>query len=345
MESVEMGVFGHNKDTSPAKVHPSASPKDLKMKMALAVCGTAMWGFSSVFVKYILNKLDPLPYLAISLFGSSSFLWTIAIITRKPRPSMNQVMNVCSIGILYPGLASMLTNLGLEYCTVTSETLIWSLESLMVIGLASLILGERASWQVYGLAILAFVGVVLLTMNEADDEVSEVTVEALQLGAGDEGEVEVAIIPVQWARYFGYLCVIFATLCSSLYTVFSRKALALKMDPLILISIHQTVGFLFSAVCCLIWLTSDYATFPLLYTNAAIGHALLAGIWGSGLPMWLFFGLLADVDASVSVVLTSLIPVFGIAGAVMFLGETVEGIQWVGVFLVLVSTYFISKLE
>jgi drug/metabolite transporter (DMT)-like permease len=81
-----------------------------------------------------------------------------------------------------------------------------------------------------------------------------------------------------------------------------------------------------------------------VYTTQNVLLSFFSGIWASALPMWLFFGLLADVDASLGVILMGLIPVFGIAGAMVFLDETVVGIQWLGIALVLGSTYFVGKI-
>jgi probable blue pigment (indigoidine) exporter len=68
-----------------------------------------------------------------------------------------------------------------------------------------------------------------------------------------------------------------------------------------------------------------------------------SGVLYYGLAYWLYLSALRDVPASVAAVSFYLIPIFGVAGAFLFLGERLEPSQWVGVAVVLAAILVILR--
>jgi drug/metabolite transporter (DMT)-like permease len=63
------------------------------------------------------------------------------------------------------------------------------------------------------------------------------------------------------------------------------------------------------------------------------------------LGYWLYFSGLKGVRASIAAPFLSLIPVFGVAGGYVFLGERLVAAQWVGGILILLAITGIARQQ
>jgi drug/metabolite transporter (DMT)-like permease len=70
---------------------------------------------------------------------------------------------------------------------------------------------------------------------------------------------------------------------------------------------------------------------------AGWASAIGSGVLYYGLAYWLYLFGLRSVPASVAALSFYLIPLFGVAGGFVFLGERFEPTQWIGVVVVLVA--------
>ena len=106
-----------------------------------------------------------------------------------------------------------------------------------------------------------------------------------------------------------------------------------------------------SATSLLIWLTVGFVVLlPLFMREANLWDmskrgvlvGILAGVL-NGMGSWfLFASLEKGAKASVAVPLTALYPLVTVVLATLFLAETLTGLQWLGVFLALLSGAMLS---
>ncbi len=69
----------------------------------------------------------------------------------------------------------------------------------------------------------------------------------------------------------------------------------------------------------------------------AIASAIGSGVLYYGLAYWLYLTGLRSVPASIAAASFYLIPIFGVAGGFLFLGERLEPSQWAGAAIVLAA--------
>ena len=74
---------------------------------------------------------------------------------------------------------------------------------------------------------------------------------------------------------------------------------------------------------------------PEAVTPIGIASAVGSGVLYYGLAYWLYLTGLRRVPASIAAASFYLIPIFGVAGGFLFLGERLEPSQWVGAAIVL----------
>jgi drug/metabolite transporter (DMT)-like permease len=279
----------------------------------LGTSAAACWGISTVITKGVLDSIPPLTLLVIQLVCSNAFLWTIVKAQRIPLPTLSQGIRYGLPGLLQPGLAFIGGVIGLSMTTASIEALIWSTETLMIMGLARLILGERVGMPLVALSGLGVVGVVLVNFT---------------------GE------PIGTA-YLGSLLIFGGTFCAALYTVIVRRRV-MDLNPLLLVTLNQSVGLVGVGI---VWLISLLWSRPELnLTPVAWGMAGASGLLLHAIPFWLFTLLLQKLEASLAGLFLILIPVFTISGASLFLGETFSPTQWLGASLTLVTMAIVSWL-
>jgi drug/metabolite transporter (DMT)-like permease len=263
--------------------------------------------------KDILDSVPPLTLLVIQLVCSNAFLWAIVKAQRIPLPSLIQGIQFGLPGLLQPGLAFIGGIIGLSMTTASVEALIWSTETLMIMGLAWLMLGERIGIPLIALSLLGVLGVVLVNFT---------------------GET-------LGTAYLGNLLIFGGTFCAALYTVIVRKRVH-DLNPLLLVTLNQSVGLMGVAI---VWLVSLLWSRPEWnITWLGWGMAIASGLLLHAIPFWLFTLLLQKVEASLAGLFLILIPVFTISGASLFLGETFSQTQWIGAGLTLVTMAIVSWL-
>jgi drug/metabolite transporter (DMT)-like permease len=109
---------------------------------------------------------------------------------------------------------------------------------------------------------------------------------------------------------------------------------------------QQGVGLIVTVLSfnVLSWFNSSYAVdaigIPLPFWALAIG----SGIMQYGLAFWLYLTALQNVSTGQAAFFVALIPVFGVASAVLLLGEQPSGAQWLGAGLVIGMSYWANRL-
>ncbi|MBD2089728.1 DMT family transporter [Microcoleus sp. FACHB-1515] len=296
--------------SNPAKF---LAPQTLLAGVGAAAC----WGISTVMSKGALAFFPPLTLLVVQLLCSNLLLWSIALCQKISLPNPRQMLRLGLPGFIQPGLSFTLGLIGLSMTSASVEALIWSTETLFIIGLAWFLLGERVSAAIVSLASLAVVGVVLV--NTAGAETAD-------------------------SSLLGNVLILAATFCAALYTVLVRRH-APKTNSLLLVALNQAIGL---AGVFVIWLLSLrwQATLNLTQIPWQIWLlAALSGILLHGLPFWLHTIVLRSLPAGLAALFLTLIPLFTIGGAFLFLHEQLTLVQWIGAALILAAMTAISRLE
>jgi drug/metabolite transporter (DMT)-like permease len=277
---------------------------------------TALWSLSTVLTKGLLNHIPPLTQLVVQLCGVNIFLWTVVRWLRLPLPRRSQLRSVGLPGLLQPGISSILFIVGLSLTSVGNETLISVTETVLTILLGWLILGEKMERRSLLLVGVALIGVVLITINSNSD----------------------------YGTVVGNLLTLISAVCYALYAIVCRR-LVVNFHPLVLMAVHQSVG---SVLVGGIWLLS------LPWLGITVGRAIAPHLWAlaalSGItlfaiPFWLYIVLLKHTQAGVASLFLTLIPVFGIAGGYVFLGERLTLMQGIGGGLILTAVLGVSLLH
>jgi drug/metabolite transporter (DMT)-like permease len=286
--------------------------------MASLVLAAACWGFGALMSKYALEQIPPLTLLMVQLFVSVALLW-LAVLVQGVRVRLNRdALRLGLIGILNPGLAYMFSLIGLSRTTASMSALLWAAEPILIIGFAWLLLCERLTWPLLACAVLAIVGVGVVA--------------GLDVWGGGVSSL------------LGNLLIGIGVCCCALYTVLTRRTVA-NHSPLLIVALQQTAALLWAL---LIW------PFELwnVGTMRLIAIPLSFWAWGAAgglvyyaLAFWLYLIGLQRAPASLAALFLNLIPIFGVGGAYLLLGERLTLTQWGGALFILVAVVTIVRLQ
>lgn len=288
------------------------------------IFSSACWGFATVMSKAGLQYIPPLHLLAIQLASSITFLWiTVLIINQHPSLSWKTIRYGIT-GVLEPGLAYTFAMLGLALTTASNASLISTTEPIIIILISWLLLREQLNRLFLFFTGLSFTGVILIILAD---------VNAFQ---------------VNNSSWLGDILIFIGTVCASIYVVLSHKIIGNNdnnLSPLSLATIQQTAGFILISI---IWFTkilgSEVMNYSLLNPSIWI-LAIASGIIQYALAFWFYLMALKEVSASTAALFLTLIPVFGISAAYLFLSEKLTILEWLGAILILTSVLSVSFIQ
>ncbi len=272
------------------------------------ILAAACWGLGTVVSKRAIAEIPPLTLLPIQL-GSS--LLVLAILMRWRRlpfrdPFASPLLG--RLGVLNPGLAYALSLLGLVHITASLSVMLWALEPLLILFLAAWFLHERVGPSLVVLSLVALGGMLLVVYQP-----------------GSSGT------PI------GVALTVAGVACCAVYTVVTRRWI-LSSDSTAQVVVAQqayALGFAFILVAA-VWVLGG-AVRPENVSLAGWASAVGSGVLYYGLAYWLYLSALRTVPASIAAVSFYLIPVFGVAGGFLFLGDRLQPSQWAGVVVVLTA--------
>jgi drug/metabolite transporter (DMT)-like permease len=275
------------------------------LALSALVVAAALWGSAGTFIKFALDTWGPMTLLVAQLLSANAVLWGVVLIRGYGRPP--NVWKVLVLGVLEPGLCYALIIIGLLFTTAANAAILTATESFFVVTLAAIFLRERLTGRsVVGLCV-ALAGVL-----------------ALESSGGIDGV------------HVGDMLVLAGLFTAGLYVVVART-IADSFDTLTMTA-HQFAASLALALpfALVRWATGAEQIIeprPLSSWAAALG----VGIVGYGGSFLLYNFAIAHVPAGLSSMVLNLMPVFGLAAAVVFLGETVGLMALVGGLLVISS--------
>jgi drug/metabolite transporter (DMT)-like permease len=280
------------------------------------VLAAACWGAATVITKHVLTDIPPLTLLVLQLTISVSFLWMVVFVQRLRLPQRGDIVRLGGIGILNPGLAYTFGLLGLSRTTASMSTLLWAAEPILILVLAWLILRERLTRTLIAFSLLAITGVVLVARIDVGvDQTS------LLLGNG---------------------LILIGVACCALYTVLTRRMVT-DLDPLLIVVLQQTLALAWAlAIWPAEWARGEAVSLTTI-SSASWGWAALSGVLYYALAFWCYIIGLKQMPASVVGLFLNLIPIFGVGGAYLFLGERLSVVQWIGGTLILLAVIMVLR--
>lgn len=268
------------------------------------VLAAAAWGIGTVISKRAVEEIPPLTLITIQLASSLAVLAALmrarGVAFRGDHPSI-----LGRLGILNPGIAYALSLAGLVTVSASLSVLLWALEPLLILGLAVVVLRERVTASLIIASIAAAIGA------------------ALVIGQPAGGEL------------LGVSLTIAGVAACAVYTVICRRFIAASdgTAPIVLAQQAHALAFMVLAVAVLGLAGGNIGLAGL--TAAGLASAVVSGVLYYAAAYWLYLSALRELPASIASAAFYLIPVFGLAGANLALGERLDPQQWLGAVLIL----------
>ncbi len=285
-----------------------SAPSHARRDALALTLAAASWGFGTVISKRALEEIPPISLLPIQLGAS---LVVLALLMRGRGlpfrdPSASPILG--RLGVLNPGLAYALSLLGLALITASLSVILWALEPLLILFLAAWFLREQVGPSLLGLSLVALAGMLLVLYQ-----------------------------PGSIGTPLGVALTVAGVACCAIYTVVTRRWLSSSDSTAQVVVAQQVHALAFAFVLVsAVWVLGG-AVQPDNVSPAGWASALGSGVLYYGLAYWLYLSGLRNVSASIAAVSFYLIPVFGVAGGFLLLGERLSTNQWAGVMVVLVA--------
>jgi drug/metabolite transporter (DMT)-like permease len=274
----------------------------------------ACWGLGTVVSKRAIDEIPPLTLLPIQLGASLAFLAAVMRWQSVPfrDPSASPILG--RLGVLNPGLAYALSLLGLAHITASLSVMLWAVEPLLILFLAGWFLRERITTSLIVLSLVAIVGMLLVIYEPG--------------GAGSA---------------VGVLLTLAGVVCCAIYTVITRRWLVTADSTAQVVIAQQAHALVIAFVLvAAAWLLGG-AVRPDNVTPVGWASAIASGLLYYGLAYWLYLSGLRNAPASYAALSFYLIPLFGVAGGFLLLGERLGPSQWFGAATVLSALFLIIR--
>jgi probable blue pigment (indigoidine) exporter len=276
------------------------------------ILAAACWGLGTVVSKRAVAEIPALTLLPIQLGSSLVLLGLLMRARGLPFRDRTGSPILGRLGVLNPGLAYALGLLGLASITASLSVILWALEPLLILVLAAWLLRERITIAVVILSFIAVGGVLLVIYQPG--------------GAGSP---------------LGVILTVAGVACCAIYTIITRRWLSTADSTAQVVLAQQAYALAFALILVSgVWMLGG-AVLPIAISPIGWASAIGSGVLYYGLAYWLYLTGLRRAPASIAAASFYLIPIFGVAGSFMILGERLEPGQWIGVAVVLVATALI----
>lgn len=271
------------------------------------VGSAAAWAAGLILTKVALDRVDAAPssVLVVQLGASVGLLAVACLVTgASPRGAWRGGW----VGLLEPGIAYQLALAGLALTSAANASVLGSLEPVMVPLLAWLLLRQRPRPGLMVLVAGATVGSVLVSLAPGGSKGGSLAGDAL---------------------------VVASVVAAALYVVFaSRQVTAVGPLPAALTQQVWALGLVVPSHFVL----SGAAGWPEFRWDALLLIAV-SGVVSYALPVWLYLSALTRMPVARAATYLTLIPVFGLFGATVVLGEPVAWAQVAGSALVVACLF------
>jgi drug/metabolite transporter (DMT)-like permease len=262
----------------------------------LAMIGSAAcWGGATVMSRDLLTQIQAPTLLVIQLAASVTVLLLMAAPLRPLRYANAKLLKVSLTGILEPGLAYSFGLWGLSLTSAGNASIIGSMEPVFIVLLAWLLSGGRPSRKLLLCVGIAMAGLLLVSEDA--------------LAGGGVGSLA------------GNLLIVLATLFAASYVVLSAR-FACNYPAAVLAGGQQLVGlgcalaiYLAGRLSGMLGPESNELTLRI------VAYAAASGVVQYAMAFWLYLIGLRYLSAGAAGLWLTLIPVFGVSGAYLWLHE------------------------
>lgn len=282
------------------------------------VLAAAFWGLGTIATKAVLDEVPPLTLLVVQLTVSVLFLWLIFLATRQTFSLGKNPARLSLAGLLNPGLAYTFALIGLSITTASMSSLLWAAEPALILALAWILLKERLTGITLLLSLVAISGALMVIAGAANLE-----------GGG---------------LLLGNLFIVAAVFFCSFYTVITKQA-AENANPISLAAVQLSVSLVLALAIWSVDLNDGVLAILADIQPHTWFWASVSGIIYYALAFLFYIMGLKQMAASEAALYLNLIPIFGVAGAFIFLGERLAPIQWIGALVILFAVGAISILQ
>ncbi len=290
----------------------------------LAVLSVICYALSLTLTKKALEFLLPFTLLIIQTASSVAFLWTIVLWQGLKIPLNRNILIMGCIGLLEPGLSEIFIIQGLALTTVSNATFINATEPVVTIALAYVILAERINVAKILLTLVACIGLVLITSSD--------------------------VVGISQGTLLGNFLIFLGVVFSAL-SVIAIYILIYPIKTLTALQVaiaQQSISLVFFIVIIICGLLIQLETINFVgITPKSLLLSIAGGVLGSGVAFWLYLCALRYQSASENSLYLTLIPVFGVISAYLFLGERLSLLQDFGgmlIFIALISFLWVSEI-
>ena len=301
-------------DAAQRGTEPALASPEKALAILAMVGSAAAWGGATVMTKGALSVLPPFTLLVLQLSASNLVLWLAVFLFGGARLTPGRVLSTAAPGLLEPGLAYGVGVPGLLLTSATSATVIGAAEPAFICLIAWAFLRERPRRGEILALIATFAGVLLIALD-GDGSPRHLTGDSL---------------------------IVLGTLFAALYVVLSRKA-AGAYPAHHVAALQQSAGLI---VALVLWggaLSITAEAVPEGLTPGIIAFAMLSGIVQYAMAFWLYLVGLRHLPVSTAGMFLALIPVFGLAGAIIVLGEQPNLAKLTGCALVVLALLAITR--
>lgn len=278
------------------------------------------WGVGTTLTKIALSEIKATTLLVIQLLSSVIFLLAICYLKDRQLPLAWVHLKQGFAGIFEPALAYMFGIFGVQMTTASSATLIASSEVILTVLFAAVFLNEKITRMKMLLSSISFLGIALLIFKD--------------IGGASRSSLA------------GDFLILMGTFFAVFYVLFSKRQIE-TADPLQLITSQQLIGLIMTLFCF-----GMLSIINPIYEVSAVGIspnfwflAIASGVMQYALAFLIYLIALQNVPVSHAAFYVALIPVFGVASAVIVIGEQPSLAQWIGGLLVITSSYYASSLK
>jgi drug/metabolite transporter (DMT)-like permease len=134
----------------------------------LAMLGAVfLWSSATPGTKSALTEIALAEFVIIRLSLATVALWLIVLVTRTSASLLHVGWRPLIMGLLEPGLVTLLVSLGLTMTSPVSGSVFWGLTPLIMPILGRVVLGERIEFVVFVAAVIAFAGTLILVWGQS----------------------------------------------------------------------------------------------------------------------------------------------------------------------------------
>ncbi len=275
------------------------------------IISAACWGLGTVMSRDLLDTLSPPGLLVIQLTASLFFLLLLSLRDSPWKKFDGRFCVISLSGLLEPGFTYVVGLIGLGLTTAGNASIIGATEPIITVLLAWICFGNRPSRKLFTCITVAFIGLILVSWND--------------------------IAHIRQMNMLGDGLILLSTILASGYTIVSSR-FTKDYTAATLATGQQTVGLIFAIIVFL--LASLFGFEPKTanpLTWQIFIYAAISGIVQYAISFWLYLYSLRYLSIGKASLWLTVTPIFGLTGAMLWLGERPEGLVFFGAILIILS--------